>query len=380
MHRRESHDVIVVGAHAAGAATALLLARAGVSTLVVDDGDPSSHPPSTNALTRGGVAQLARWDLLAAVVAAGTPPLRRTTLRYGDETVVISLKPSHGVDALYAPRPSVLDPLLLRAAVDAGAAVDLHSSMADLLVRHGRVSGVRIVTADGDRVDLGSQLVIGADGIRSGVAQRVGSTFSRVGQHTAAMTYAYWPDVTTDGFEWIFRPNASSGVIPTNGGVACVFASASPTRIGDGGVDVIQEIVAEGAPSLARRLHDPPSPVDARTWMGHHGFIRRSHGPGWALAGAAGYYQDPISAHGLTDALRDAELLARAVSDGLGDDVSLDGALEEYESMRDRLSIQRFDVVDRIASHRWDGAEMARLQLQLSSAMANEVEVLAALR
>ena len=156
--------------------------------------------------------------------------------------------------------------------------------------------------------------------------------------------------------------------------------SESPTRIGDGGVDVIQEIVAEGAPSLARQLHDPPSPVDARTWMGHHGFIRRSHGPGWALAGAAGYYQDPISAHGLTDALRDAELLARAVSDGLGDDVSLDGALEEYESMRDRLSIQRFDVVDRIASHRWDGAEMARLQLQLSSAMANEVEVLAALR
>ena len=127
--------MIVVGGHAAGAATALLLAHAGVSTLVVDDGDPSSHPPSTNALTHGGVAQLARWDLLAAVVAAGTPPLRRTTLRYGDETVVISLKPSHGVDALDAPRPSVLDPLLLRAAVDAGAAVDLHSSMADLLVR-----------------------------------------------------------------------------------------------------------------------------------------------------------------------------------------------------------------------------------------------------
>ena len=99
MHRHESHDVIVVGAHAAGAATALLLAHAGVSTLVVDDGDPGSHPPSTNALTRGGVAQLARWDLLAAIIAAGTPPLRRTTLRYGDETVVISLKPSHGVDS-----------------------------------------------------------------------------------------------------------------------------------------------------------------------------------------------------------------------------------------------------------------------------------------
>ena len=58
---------------------------------------------------------------------------------------------------------------------------------------------------------------------------------------------------------------------------------------------------------------------------------------------------------------------------------SLDAALEQYESTRDGLSIRRFDVVDRIASHEWDSEEMAALQLQLSSAMANEVEVLAAL-
>jgi flavin-dependent dehydrogenase len=379
MPRRETHDVIVVGAHTAGAATAMLLARAGVRTLLVDDGDPSSHPPPTPALLRGGVLQLSRWGLLAAVVAAGTPPVRRTTLRYGDETVIISLRPSPGVDALYAPRSSVLDPLLVQSAVDAGAAVDLRSSMADLVVRDGRVAGVRIVTADGDGVDVGGQLVIGADGIRSRIAQQVGATFSRVGQHAGAMTYAYWPDVTTDGFEWSLHPNACSGVIPTDGGVACVFASATPARIGDGGVDVIREVVAEGAPSLARRLQDAPAPVDARTWHGHHGFIRRSHGRGWALVGDAGYFQDPIGLHGLTDALRDAELLASAVCDGLGDDRSMDGALGEYELVRDRLSVPRFDVVDRIASHQWDGSEMARLQLQLSSALADEADVLAAL-
>ena len=84
-------------------------------------------------------------------------------------------------------------PRLAAAGVDAGAALELHSSMADLLVRHGRVSGVRIVTADGDRVDLGSQLVIGADGIRSGSRGEWARPLSRVGQHTAAMTYRTGP-------------------------------------------------------------------------------------------------------------------------------------------------------------------------------------------
>ena len=142
---------------------------------------------------------------------------------------------------------------------------------------------------------------------------------------------------------------------------------------------MIHDIVDQGAPELAARLQDATEPLETQVWRGQHGFIRQSHGPGWALVGEAGYFQDPVSVHGLTDALRDAELLARAVLDCSGGDASVDAALEHYESTRDRLSIARFDVVDRIASHQWDGAEMANLQLQLSSAMADEVEMLAAL-
>ena len=234
-------------------------------------------------------------------------------------------------------------------------------------------------SSDGRSVELGARLVIGADGVRSIIAKRVGAAFCRVSQHASATTYGYWNDLATDGYEWNFRPNACSGVIPTNDGEACVFAAASPTRIGRGGVALLGDIIAEGTPQLAERLRRASPPQATRTWAGQPGYMRRSYGPGWALVGDAGYFKDPLSAHGLTDALRDAELMARAVSGGLGDDGSLDDALEDYQITRDRLSVPLFDVVDRIASQQWDDTEIAHLLLRLSSAMTEEIEALAAL-
>jgi 2-polyprenyl-6-methoxyphenol hydroxylase-like FAD-dependent oxidoreductase len=76
---RESWDAIIVGARCAGAATALLLARAGLKVLVLERGRPGSDTVSTHALMRGGVLQLARWGLLGRIQAAATPPVRSTT-------------------------------------------------------------------------------------------------------------------------------------------------------------------------------------------------------------------------------------------------------------------------------------------------------------
>ncbi|MGD9704881.1 MAG: NAD(P)/FAD-dependent oxidoreductase [Acidimicrobiia bacterium] len=377
--RNAAYDVIVVGARAAGAATAMLLARRGVRTLLLDQSSPGSDTLSTHALMRGGVLQLSRWGLLDEIVAAGTPPVKRTTFSHGEERIVISIKPSHGVDALYAPRRTVLDPVLVDAAIDAGVDVYHRTSVTDLITRRGRVAGVHATTADGRSVELSATLVIGADGIRSTIARRAGATVTRQGEHASAATYAYWSDLATDGYEWIFRPNACCGVIPTNDGKACVFASASVDRIRRGGVALINDVVSESAPEVADRLRAASPPEGARTWSGRSGYLRKAHGPGWALVGDAGYFKDPIGAHGITDALRDAELLARAVVEGLDGDSVLDDALAQYEATRDRLSIPLFDVVDRIASLRWEDAEIADLLLQLSSSMTDEVETLAAL-
>jgi flavin-dependent dehydrogenase len=375
-----AYDAIIVGARAAGAATAMLLARHGLRVLVVDRSRYGADTLSTHALMRAGVLQLHRWGLLDRVVTAGTPPIRRTTFIYGSGRVDIDIKPSHGVEALYAPRRTVLDPILVDAAEAAGAEVRYGVTVADVRRdRDGRVTGIVGRDERGRALALDAGIVIGADGARSTVADRVDAPIERVGTSATAVVYGYWSNLDTDGYEWIFRPNAAAGIIPTNAGQTCVFAGATPARIGRGGFGTVRRILTEAAPDVAARVAAATPPAGVRSFMGRPGFIRRSWGPGWALVGDAGYWKDPLSAHGLTDALRDAELLARAIISSNPGGRERADALADYQARRDRLSAQLFEVVDTIASHLWSDDEIPDLLLQLSAAMADEVEALAAL-
>ena len=377
---RAFYDAIVVGARAAGAATAMLLARHGQRVLVVDRSRYGADTLSTHGLMRAGVLQLHRWGLIDRVVEAGTPPIRRTTFNYGGEEVVITIRPSFGVDALYAPRRTVLDPILVDAAAAAGAEFRYGITVTDVRRDdHGQVCGIVGRDEHGRSLVVDSPIVVGADGVRSTIADRVNAPIERTGTGATAVVYGYWTDLETDGYEWLYRPNAMAGIIPTNGGQTCVFVGATPARIGAGGIDVLRDVLAEAAPHVAARVDAATAPAGVRTFKGLPGIIRRPWGPGWALVGDAGYWKDPISVHGLTDALRDAELLARAITltePGTDDRTE---ALADYQATRDRLSRQLFDVTDTIASQHWTADEIPGLLIQLSSAMAEEVETLAAL-
>jgi flavin-dependent dehydrogenase len=103
-----------------------------------------------------------------------------------------------------------------------------------------------------------------------------------------------------------------------------------------------------------------------RGFAGIPGFMRQSYGPGWALVGDSGYFKDPSTAHGITDALRDAELLARAVLDGSR------AALTAYQHERDALSGALFQITDSIASFRWNLEEVKALHAELSTSMRAE--------
>ena len=379
-HDAGRHDVVVVGARAAGAATAMLLARAGLRVVVVDRGRYGADTMSTHALMRGAVVQLHRWGLLDRVVDAGTPPITRTTFRYATDEIVVPIKASHGVDALYAPRRTVLDPTLVDAAVAAGA--EVHFGVAITGVRRdrqGRVTGVVGRDHAGRPVAVDAGLVVGADGLHSIVARKVAAPVERQGTGASAVVYGYWSDVDADGYEWVFRHNACAGLIPTNDGLVCVFTATTPDRVGRGGMGVLQSVLDAASPETAARVRAGTAPSGVRTFTGHPGFIRRAWGPGWALVGDAGYWKDPLTAHGLTDALRDAELLARAVISSWSGALSEDDALAGYQATRDRLALPLFAVTDTIAAQRWSDADIGGLLLELSAAMSEEVDALAAL-
>jgi flavin-dependent dehydrogenase len=374
------YDAVIVGARAAGAATAMLLARQALRVLVVERSAYGADTLSTHALMRGAVVQLHRWGLLDRVIAAGTPPIRKSTFVYGHERVEVTIEPSHGIDALYAPRRTVLDPILVDAAADAGAEIRHGVTVVDV-VRDvdGRVTGIVARDRSGAMLTADAGIVVGADGVRSTVADRVDAPMHRTGRAATAMAYGYWSDLDDVGYEWIFRPDATAGLIPTNGGQTCVFVGATPERIGPGGIDVIGDILAVAAPDVAARVAAAAPPPGVRSFAGRPGFVRRAWGPGWALVGDAGCWKDPLSSHGLTNALRDAELLARAVASSHAGTQSRIDALVDYQETRDRLSMPIFDTVDTIAAHRWTVDEIPDLLLQLSAAMADEVEALDAL-
>jgi len=247
-------DVVVVGARVAGAATALLLARSGLRVLCLERARPGSDTVSTHALMRAGVLQLRRWGLLDAVVATGTPAIRRTVFHYGTESVPVTPRPAFGVDALRAPRRTVLDSLLADAAAGAGATVRFGTAVTALCRdAGGRVTGVVTRDRRGRVRTERAGVVIGADGRDSLVAGAVGAEVLVAGRASSAFVYGYWADLPSDGYEWFYRPGSSAGTIPTNDGLTCVFVCAPPAAM--------DRLVAAGGPggAVPRRRRRPRS-------------------------------------------------------------------------------------------------------------------------
>lgn len=362
--------MIVVGARCAGAATAMVLARRGLSVLVLDRGREGTDTLSTHALMRAGVLQLHDWGILEPLRRKGTPLVRSTSFHYGDETVRIELRPRDGVEGLFAPRRYVLDQLLVDGAREAGAEV-LHGIVMTDVMRsdEGRVIGVVAKDPDGGAIPVAAGLVIGADGMHSTVAKQVDAQPYRTARHTTAVVFSYFANVGLDDYHWYYRPGVSAGAIATNDGLTCVFAAFPPQRFEVLGRDVAaghRDVLRECSAELAAAVERAERKERYRGFGGLLGYFRQSWGPGWALVGDAAYFKDPLTAHGMTDALVDAEHLARAVV------VGSDEALAAYQQARDERSLTFFEVTDQIASFEWDLPAIKGLHKTLSEEMKRE--------
>ena len=368
------YDAIIVGARCAGAATAMQLARGGLKVLVLDRHKPGTDIMSTHALMRGAVIQLDRWGLLDRVIASGAPEVTKTHFAYGEEAIEVDIRPSHGTRSLIAPRRYILDRILAEAAADAGAELRYRTSFVDVLRdKDGRVEGVAF-DAPERRQRAYAPLIIGADGRRSTVARRVGSRVLEKAKHATNCIYAYLEGLPNDGYQWFYQQGLGAGAIPTHGGAHCVFASTTPEHFRDllhanGREATLRQLVRDANPEFGARMETATTVSTPVIYGGDPGFMREAAGPGWALVGDAGYFKDPLTAHGITDAFRDAELLSRAILSGQ--------SLYDFEATRNACSVELFSITNRIASLEWSLDELKSLHMRLNQIMKAEQAMIA---
>jgi flavin-dependent dehydrogenase len=376
--------VVVVGARAAGAATALLLARLGHDVVLVDRAVFPADTLSTHQLARTGVVALNRLGLLDDVLASGAPAIRQITFTVAGETITRTVKHKSGVGFLVAPRRYILDTLLAEAAARAGADVRLGVAVDGVCLDDaGRAVGVYGHDRAGAPVEVAARFVVGADGLRSRVARSVGAEVVENRGHDGAAQYAYFGDVTWHGIELFIADRALVGVFPTHHGEACVWVCTPSTdaraarRRAVSRTDAFTALLEQAAPELAARLRGGTRASPATGMLHMPNLVRQAYGPGWALVGDAGYHRDAVTGHGLSDAYRDAELLAAALHDALRGDVDERSALAGYQSQRDLALRDVLELTCALAAYP-PVAEFVELQKQLGQAIdAGSAELVA---
>jgi 2-polyprenyl-6-methoxyphenol hydroxylase-like FAD-dependent oxidoreductase len=372
-----SQDVIVVGSRIAGAATAMLLARAGVKVLVVDRDTFPSDTLSTHQVQVPGCARLAKWGLLDKVIAAGTPATRNVRFHMGATLIEGRFPTVDDVDALYSPRRTVLDAILVDAAREAGAEIRENSIVEELIERDGRVAGVRIHTKSGGRQDETAPLVIGADGRNSFVVKATGAEPRRNRSARSVAFYTYWdgwaqPNGDAPTGDMYARDRRAVGAWPTNDGLVityCAWPASEFERFRSDPERALLETL-DGAGDLGQRARSARRVSPIRATIDLPNTMRTAYGDGWALAGDAGLVMDPITGQGISNALRDADYLSSAVVSGLQGRHSLATNLRHYQRARDRETRAMFDFTVDLASFR----QSAPAEERLFAAIAQRAE------
>ena len=358
----KDYDAIIVGARCAGAPTAMLLARKGYRVLVVDRASFPSDTLSTHLIHAPGVAALRDWGLLDAVTATGCPPIESYAFDFGPFTITGTPRPHGGISTAYAPRRTVLDNILVKAAADAGAEVRERFTVEEVVIEDGAVVGIRGHGEDGKTVLERARIVIGADGRNSHVAKATRPEQYNEKPMLQWSYYTYWSGLPLDGFHTVIRPDRGFGMFPTNDGLTLLvvgwpYAEAAAYK---SDVEANYLKTLELAPEFAERVR--AAKREERFAGGAvSNFFRTPFGPGWALVGDAGYNKDPITAQGISDAFRDAELCSTAVDETFDGRCSFEGAMADYQRTRDGHAMPIYEFTTQLATLESPPPEMQQL-------------------
>jgi flavin-dependent dehydrogenase len=320
----ERFDVVVVGARLAGCALAAPLARSGRRVLVLDKMRFPSDQLSTHVLMPAGTSELARMGALPRILALDPSRVRYVQIEV--EGVVCRERVRAAADGtdfgVCVPR-DLQDEQLVEAAREQGVEVREGCAVSALSWSAGRVAGVRYRDARGSDHAAGASLVVGADGRRSTVAALVGAWHPyRVSRNGRGLVFRYMDDPragTADAetyYQWREGASFAFAFPTTPAGRLLVLLMGHRDEAGAARrepEDYWRRKLADH-PGLAARVAGAPPGSKLRSTGDTPAFFRASSGPGWALAGDAGHFKDPVTGQGMRDAMFAGRTLAEAPS------------------------------------------------------------------
>ena len=356
------YDAIIVGARCAGSPTAMLLARKGYKVLVVDKATFPSDTVSTHLIHPPGVAALGRWGLLDRLLETGCPPIHTYAFDFGPLTIT-GTPAIDAARASYAPRRTVLDTLLVDAASEAGAEVREAFTVEQLAFEDGRVVGIRGHDRGGRTVTERARVVIGADGRHSLVAKTVRPEQYHERPEILMAYYTYYSGLPMDGhFQTWIRPARGFAAWPTNDDLTLLIAGWPFAEFKANRTDIEGNVLKtlDLAPAFGERVR---AARREERFVGAAvlNYFRKPYGPGWALVGDAGYNKDYITAQGIQDAFRDAELCATALDEAFSGARHFDVAMREYQTARDAHILPMYELTCEFATLEPPPPEMQQL-------------------
>ena len=347
------YDAIIIGARCAGSPTGMLLARKGYRVLLVDRATFPSDTISTQIIWPMGVAKLQSWGLLDRLIASNCPKVTKFTMDLGDFPLSGWGPPVQGTVDSYGPRRIVLDKILVDAAIEAGAELREAFSVDEIMMADGRVTGIRGRDKGGSPVTEDANIVVGADGKHSLLARTVQAPEYEAVPSLSCFYYTYWSGVPVDGYEDYWPGRKFIMTIPTNNDITLIVMAWPRDQFHTIRADIEKNYMdtIDLVPGLSQRVRAGHREERFYGTADLPNFFRKPFGPGWALVGDAGYSKDPITAFGISDAFRDAQLLSDAIDDGLSGRSPLEDALAGYERQRNEAAMPFYETTLRAAEY-----------------------------